>query len=107
MKDFPNKANVDNKAEFTNIFFDRFICYLRRDIYEHMLRNVNDENVYFELDNWSRKFIKNDMEMMIKMVEIITKELQEKGWKTQLSFGSSGLFIYSSETPPPSCWLDE
>jgi hypothetical protein len=106
MKGFPQQINVKNKHNFNSIFFDRFLCYLRKDIYEHLLKRNNDENIYFELDMWSRKYINNDTEIMLKMTNIIITELQEKGWKTDLSFGSSGLFIYSTEEKPPSCWPD-
>jgi hypothetical protein len=102
MKDFPNKLHVTNKATFTSLFYERLICYLRKDIYEHVIRE--DENSYFEIDNWCRKHLKNDEEMMAKMVETLREELHELGWKTALSFGATALFIYSSDEPPKSCW---
>ena len=102
MLEFPKRLNINNKSEFKTYFYDRFLCYLRKDIYEHML--IEDENSYFELDNWCRKYLKNDDEMMTKMVEKLRNELHQMGWKTAISFGNTALFIYSSEEPPRSCW---
>ena len=36
--------------------------------------------------------------------EIVKSELVKLGWKCKTSFGGTGLFIYSTEEPPPSCW---
>jgi hypothetical protein len=102
MIEFPKRLNVVNKNQFPSFFYERFICYLRKDLFEHIIRE--EENSYFEIDNWCRKHLKNDEETMAKMIETLREELHALGWKTALSFGSTALFIYSTEEPPKSCW---
>lgn len=104
MKDFPNKIHVDNKDNFKQINYDRNLCYLRKSVYEHVI--AEDENTYFELDAWCRKYIKNDWNMMESMILTIIDELQKQGWKCKTSFNNTGLFVYSSEKPPSSCFED-
>ena len=43
---------------------------------------------------------------MENMTSKIIEELQELGWKCKTSFGGTGLFIYSTENPPPNCYDD-
>jgi hypothetical protein len=62
------------------------------------------ENEYFSLDEFKAK-IKND-KTFDKIVESICEELKILGWKCKTSFGGTGLFIYSTESPPPSCFED-
>lgn len=108
MKEFPSLLNVNNKKNFPKLFYNRYLCYLRRDIYEHMIRwtDLKSENNYFELDRFQRdNKIPNDL--FKKMRNVIIKELQTLGWKCKLSYADTGLFIFSSESPPPSCWDGE
>lgn len=101
MKEFPNILNVKNKNSFPSIHFNRVLCYLRRNIYEHIIKE--DENNYFDLSLFFKQYgtNQNDSETMR---DIIMKELSSLGWKTKLSFGDTGLFIYSTEEVPKSCW---
>lgn len=104
MKLFPEKLKPENKENFHKYFFERNLAYMRRDIFEKMLRG--DENDYFELEKFSAEYnITN--EDLNKMVNKVCSELQDLGWKTETSFGGTALFIYSTENPPPSCYPDE
>ena len=38
------------------------------------------------------------------MINTTVKELKELGWNCKLSFGGTGLFIYSTENQPRGCW---
>jgi len=82
------------------MFYERMKCYLRRDIYEHVLSY--GENDYFSLDKFNEHV--RDMESVKKMVEEIIPELEKLGWHCKTSYGGTALFIYSTDTPPPSCW---
>lgn len=97
MKQFPNKISTSNRENFPNISFNRNMCYLRRDIYEHIIFNKEDE--YFDVDVWCRNRLKNDTVVMKRMVDIIINELENKGWTCKLTFGASALFIYANEPP--------
>jgi len=101
MKEFPQFLNIKNIELFKDIRYNRIVCYLRKQLYEHMIGN--DENNYFDIDKFSTTYnVKlDDKDQMIN--KIIT-ELSQLGWKCKLSFGGTGLFIYSSENPPASCW---
>jgi hypothetical protein len=100
MKNFPSNINVENKNNFKEIQINRLLCYLRRDIYEHILSHTEDD--YFFLDNFNKRV--NDIEQVKELVRKIIPELEQLGWKCKLSYGDTGLFIYSSEQPPKNCW---
>lgn len=100
----PKKIDVKNKKHFKKYFLDRCLCYLRRDIYEHILSN--DETSYFDIEKFNTKYVKN-IGKTNELIDKIIIELKTLGWKCKKSFGSTGLFIYSTEKPPSNCWEDE
>ena len=48
MKEFPCVCNPKNKNNFQHLNHDRLKCYLRKDLYEHIISH--EENDYFSLD---------------------------------------------------------
>ena len=101
MKTFPSILDVKYKDNFPDVYYNRVLFYIRRDIYEHIISE--DENNYFDLEKFQKKY-KLSTENRDKLCQEIVKELEKLGWKCRLSFGDTGLFIYSSENPPKSCW---
>lgn len=107
MKEFPNILNTKHKDSFSELHYNRVLCYLRKAVYEHIISH--DENSYFDLEKFGRlhfKERKNREELVIKLSLVIQKELEKLGWKCKCSFGGTALFIFSSEKPPASCWDD-
>lgn len=104
MKEFPDKLRPENKDKFHSYLYNRNLAYLRKEIFENILHG--DENNYFILGNF---YNKNGIssEDSSKMTETIMTELNNLGWKTSLSFNNTGLFIYSTDKPPRSCYVDE
>jgi len=104
MKEFPNRLKPENKKKFSQYRYDRNLAYMRKEIFELVLKG--DENCYFELDKFSRSnsLVKGEME---KMRKIIMEELQTLGWNCKTSFGGTGLFVYSTNDPPASCYSEE
>ena len=98
MNSFPSEINKDNKENFNNLFNNMVLCIIREDIYR-LLISRKDENEYVDLDKYYSKYGKN-----INIIDDIILELNQLGWKTKLSFGDTGLFVYSTENPPSSCW---
>lgn len=107
MKEFPSNLNVKNKDNFPVILYNRVSFYLRKEVYEHLIKIKcpENENSYFDIEKFNKKFL-NDMDITQKIVSTITSELINLGWKCKLSFGGTALFIFSTEKPPPSCWDD-
>lgn len=102
MREFPSKLNVKNKETFTALHTERVKCYLRRDIFEHIISN--EESDYFSLDKFNEKY--DDLELVKRLVRELIPELELLGWTCQCSFGDTGLFIYSDEKPK-NCWEEE
>lgn len=102
MKDFPLFLKPKNKQDFSKLNKDRLTCYLRRDLYEHIISN--EEKDYFSLDEFNKRV--NDMTLTKEIVKEIIPELEELGWKCKTSFGCTGLFIYSTENPPINYFED-
>jgi hypothetical protein len=95
MKIFPKQLNVNNKEAFNILFYQRMKCYLRRDIYEHIISH--EETDYFSLDNFNNRV--NNIELVKKMTSEIILELEDIGWKCKTSYGGTALFIYSGDKP--------
>lgn len=106
MKEFPTILNIKHKVRFQEIYYNRVLCYLRKTVYEHVIRE--DENSYFDLEKFGRLYFneKNREELVKKLSTTVQYELENLGWKCKVSFGGTALFIYSSENPPVSCWDD-
>lgn len=104
MNNIPNYMNVNNKHMFSQIHNEKMTSLFREHIVLHMLKG--EENDYFDTDKWCREYLDNNCEQMEIILEKIIDELTMLNWKCKLSFGGTGLFIYSSDTQPPSCFDD-
>jgi len=102
MKEFPAFLNPKNKDSFSKLNYDRLKCYFRRDLYEHIISH--EEKDYFSLDDFNKRA--NDMAITKQLCREIIPELEKLGWKCKTSFGGTGLFVYSTESPPPNCFED-
>ena len=114
MNNFPSEINIKGKilveedkpyqSNFCKYNYSRLEKLFRKDIYD-MIISRKDENDYFDLDCFASLY-NSDMndENLKQIVRKIMSELNELGWKTALSFGETGLFIYSTEAKPSSCW---
>jgi hypothetical protein len=103
MFEFPQKCSPKNKEFFKDFQYQRNLCYLRRDVYEHILKNNEDD--YFDVSGFNEKYVK-DLETVVKMMETIELELKNLGWNTKLCYGNTGLYIYSTVELPVSCGED-
>ena len=103
MNSFPNSICVENKSNFPGINIDRVTSIFREEIFTTLIRR-KDENEYIDLDTFSRQYCGNKSSTMNMILKKIREELHNLGWKTELSFGDSGLFIYSTDEKPASCW---
>lgn len=101
-----NNEDIYNDDEFLKLFtklnYERIIKELRNDIYNFIISR-KDENDYFDIELFGNKhnYKKAKLE---NMMYFIRSELEELGWKTKLSFGDTGLFIFSTKDDPSSCW---
>lgn len=106
MKSFPkvldltkNESENDRKNKIQEIKVKRILCYLRRDIYEHMINN--DENTNFNLEGFFKKYnLEKSEEKYMK--DVILFELEELGWTCRLMYGGAGLYIYPDASNPPT-----
>jgi hypothetical protein len=114
MNKFPVEININNKTlnlenykkNFEEYNYNRIMKILRNDIY-NLLISRSEENDYFDIDNFRKKNNYNDdddTENFFKILSHITNELSKLGWKTQLSYGDTCIFIFSTEEKPRSCW---
>ena len=122
MNNFPEFLHVKNKELFKDYNNTRVIKLLRKELHDHLLnykyedledmengvseKDFLTENNSFNFDDFLSKF-----ELSLEQKEVIFKLIKEElgvlGWKCELSFGKTALFIYSSDVSPRSCWKDE
>jgi len=99
MKNFPSNFTPTNQ-NFSEINKKRIQCYLRREIYEHVISHKEDE--YFSLDTFSSKF-NMKLEDIKEQISCVVEELKNINWKCSYSYGETALFIYREEKPK-NCW---
>lgn len=100
MKEFPQRFVLENIDIFSDLLYERNISYLRRDIYEHVLKNDKEDS--FNLQKFNDERIK-DMDVTKQMANTIIEELIERGWECALAYGSTCLYIFSPGNKPITC----
>lgn len=101
MDKFPEHLLPERKEEFTEIRKDILTNQMRKDIYDLMIKG--NENDFFDLVVFRNRHQLTSSEVR-EIADILILELNERGWKTVLSYADTGLFIYSTENPPPGAW---
>lgn len=90
MNSFPDTISVSNRANFATLKTELLQSKLRQDIYEFLVTRANEEEEFVLPRNAN--------------VENIIDELKEKGWKAELAYGNTSLFIYTDK-PPLRCTI--
>ena len=103
MDSFPEILTPNNITKFPAAKLRRSLAKLRSEVTDLVLRG--NENDYFDLDDFFKRFgiPQKDREIMRNT---IMQELSVKGWKCKTSFAGTGLFIFSTDKPPASCYED-
>lgn len=104
MQRFPRELTPESKDDFPRMRRELMTQLLRARVTDLICRC--DENDFFDLSMFARENALNDNEMT-SIRDTVRGELEDLGWKVKTSFGGTGLFIYSSQDPPPSCYSDE
>lgn len=104
MSYFPTWLRPTNGHLFQEYKIKELEKILSKEIINHLISRENEDE-YFDLFIFrsSLPFIVTVNELNIAL-ENIKKELCNNGWNVKTSFGDTGLFIYSTEDPPKSCW---
>lgn len=105
MKEFPPWIKVVHKPSFDKVLRTRTESYLRRSITEHIISHP--EHLYFSLEKFNDSQALDNLNLVKELVKNLIPELQQLGWNCKLSYGGTGLFIYSTPNPPPNCVPDE
>ena len=95
------KYDNDYICNFEKINYDRLKNLLRSEIYVLILSRER-EDIYYDIELFSTR--NHAHEVVDKLVTELRQELKNIGWKTCLSYGDTGLFIYSTEDKPNNCW---
>ena len=103
MISFPLDLNSENKENFKNLWIINTTNIIRNNIYIFILGRKN-ENEYLDIDKYFNLYNSYGKTTISTIIDNIIEELHKLNWKTKLSFGDTGLFIYSTEEPPKTCW---
>ena len=103
MNILPKTLHVNNKENFSSINNMRLLIMINDEIF-NLLVSRKSENEYYDLDNFCNRHLSRNITKMHELMEDVIKKLVKLEWKCKYSFNDTGLFIYSTETPPPSCW---
>lgn len=101
MEHFPIDFTPENRENFHDIRNREILKLLRKNIFHLVLKCKERE--FFDLEIFNRQHV-HSMEITNQLVNQVLEELHSLGWKTILSYGGTGLFIYSTEEPPSNAW---
>jgi len=95
--EFLKPANIENFGKYLNEYHKNL---LRKELELMILKNKNDD--YFDIEIFRKK---NDisLEIMNELLSEILGELETLGWKWQLCYGNTGLYIFNDK-PPSTIW---
>jgi hypothetical protein len=102
METFPREIKPKLQDNFPNLKYERFLAKLREEIVDFILIR-KDQSVYFPIDIFFKKHNSNDPDLRNKIITQVMTELRRLTWKCTLSFGDTGLFIYTGDKPT-NCW---
>jgi hypothetical protein len=88
MKEFPNKLQPKYKHLFQQIKFNHELENWREKLFEYIVSGNKDG---FDLTHNNKNIDK-------RIINCLCFELNNLGWKTNLAFGSSVLFIYENDS---------
>ena len=88
MKEFPNKLQPKYKHLFPQLKFNQELEHWREKVFEHIISENKDG---FDLTYDNKNIDK-------RIISCLCFELKNLGWKTNLAFGSSVLFIYENDS---------
>ena len=99
MKEFPKKLIPGNREKFTEYKFNRELCKLRQKVVEYLysgdkggldLKSSKDGNGLYDYSNIDER-----------LIATVRNELEKLGWKTNLAYGNTTLFIYEKDDEIP------
>jgi hypothetical protein len=85
-----------SKDDLINLRLSIALSSFRDDVITHLISRKNEDD-YLALDKYI-KWTNYDV-----VLQIIREELNSAGWKTQLSFNDTGLFVFK-DVVPKTCW---
>ena len=103
MEILPEILNVKNKDLFRSYNDIRIKNMINKEVFD-LLVSRDSENEYYDLDNFCIRYLDRNIKKMHEIMNIVIDELKKLGWTCKYSFNETGLFIYYTENPPPSCW---
>jgi len=105
MAQIPEYLNADNKHNFKDLHFTSVKQKLRCELHDHIL--AFKESQYYDLNRFIKEHLDHTIndESFDKMLEEVRDELHKLNWKTETSFGGTGLFIFK-DTPPENYYPD-
>ena len=110
-----DQTMIGYSSEITCVFFSKpktqhdlnviSVGYFSRKLAKHIkhfLLARRNETEFFDIDAWRIKVELTNFETLKIAVKRVVTGLETHGWKCALSYGDTGLFIYSTEKPPPT-----
>ena len=87
MKNFPEKLQPKYRTLFTELNFNELLETWRKKIYKYILSN----------DRSGLDLCIDNKPIDKKIIDCLRLELSSLGWKTQLAYNGTVLFIYENE----------
>lgn len=104
MLEFPAKFVPANLPHFEEYHYQRDLCYLRQEVYEHVIRERPPTSEVptayetpFDLLTFRQK---HQTPFFEKAVEKICAELKQRGWETKVGQAGNALWVYDPKNPP-------
>ena len=103
MDQFDNNLIPQNINNFNQQWEDHIICFLRLEISEFLLQNINKE--FFDFTSFYSRFKITNNDLKKTIMNQMIHELKNLGWHIASIFGDTAIVIHTSEdTLKKSLW---
>lgn len=95
MEELPKNLTPPNINNFKNQWIEHILCFLRLEVTEFLLQNINKE--FFDFAGFFTKFKISNNSIQTKLMNQIIEELKSQGWYIASIFGNTAIVIHTSE----------
>ena len=101
MEEFSNNLKPERINEVQDEWILHILCFLRLEITEFLLQNINKE--FFDFNEFYKKFKVVKQDIKTQIMDKIIQELKEMGWYVGTIFGDTAIVIHTSEDSLKKC----
>ena len=101
MEQFSNILTPEHINTFKEQWTEHILCFLRLEITEFLLQNINKE--FYDFTSFFEKFKVSDQNSKNLIMDRIIEELKNLGWHIGSIFGNTAIVIHTTPAELDKC----